>query len=152
VTAWLLAAALAGQLDAGALRERVAHERGRPVVVNFWATWCDPCRKELPVLAQLARERTDVAWLSVSIDDPSDRAAVEQLMTKLDLPFPVYLKAPGPDQAFIDGVDPEWSGVVPMTLVFDPQGRRTALFSGEHGRADIEGALAATRPLPDRAR
>jgi thiol-disulfide isomerase/thioredoxin len=139
----LLAIALVGQLTADELHARVAQERGRAVVVNFWASWCEPCRKEFPVLSALARERGDVAWISVSIDDPSDRPAVEKLLREMAPPFPVYLKAAGPDQAFIDAVDPKWNGVVPMTLVFDAEGRRSALISGEHGRAQIERALAA---------
>lgn len=140
---WLVAFALAGQLDAGAVLNLVAKERGRPVVVNFWATWCEPCRAELPQLAVLARAHPEVAWLSVSIDDQSDRPDVEKLIGDLRLPFPVYLKAAGPDQAFIDGIDKKWSGVVPMTLVFDGQGQRVARLTGEHGAAEIERALAA---------
>jgi thiol-disulfide isomerase/thioredoxin len=148
VTAWLLAATLAGQLDAAGVLARVAQERGRPVVVNFWATWCAPCRKELPALAALARERPDVAWLSVSIDDPADRPAVEKLIVDLPGPLAVYLKAPGPDQAFIDGIDKKWSGVVPMTLIIDAQGVRRARLTGEHGRTEVERALkAAAEPL-----
>ena len=143
MTAALLALALAGQLSADQLHARVAQEHGQPVVVSFWATWCVPCRKELSVLATLARERSDVAWISVSIDDPSDRPAVEKLIDRLRPPFPVYLKAPGPDQAFIDGIEPKWSGVVPMTLVFDANGRRVTMISGEQGRAEIERALRA---------
>jgi thiol-disulfide isomerase/thioredoxin len=141
MTHGLLALALAGQLSAAELQAHIAQERGRPVVVSFWATWCEPCRKEFPALSALAREHPDVAWISVSIDDSSDRPAVEKLLREMAPPFQVYLKAPGPDQAFIDGVDPEWSGAVPMTLVFDASGRRLALLKGEHGHAEIERAL-----------
>jgi thiol-disulfide isomerase/thioredoxin len=148
VSVWLLAATLAGQLDSAGVLARVAQERGRPVVVNFWATWCAPCRKELPALAALARERPGVAWLSISIDDPADRPAVERLIVDLPGPLAVYLKAPGPDQAFIDGIDKKWSGVVPMTLIFDAQGVHRSRLTGEHGRAEIERALkAAAEPL-----
>jgi thiol-disulfide isomerase/thioredoxin len=140
----LLVAVLAGQLDGAGVGRTVAAHRGRPVVVTLWATWCEPCVKEFPELAALARERTDVAFVSISIDEPSDRKTVESFVTQRRPPFPVYMKAPGPDQTFIDGVDREWSGVVPATLVYDREGRRLALLQGEHTRADIEKALART--------
>jgi len=132
---------LAGEVDAGAVGRLVAAQKGHAVVLNFWATWCAPCVKEFPELIALAAQRKDVVFLSVSIDDKDSRGELEAFVTKHHPPFPVYAKAAGDDQAFIDGVDPEWSGVVPVTLVFDPAGKRVALLQGEHTRADIEKAV-----------
>lgn len=141
----LLAATLAGEIDAAGLKRLVAAHKGRPVVVSFWATWCEPCIKEFPDLMALARERPDVAVVSVSIDDREGRGALEAFVAKHQPPFPVYARAPGDDQAFIDDVDPEWSGVVPATLVFGPDGRRTMLLQGEHSRAEIEKGMSVSR-------
>ena len=141
-SALLLAAVLAGALDAPGVGRAVAAHRGRPVVLTLWATWCEPCVKEFPALAAMARERKDVAFLSVSIDEPEDRKTLEAFVAERRPPFPVYVRTPGPDQPFVDGVDREWSGVVPATLVYDREGRRVALLQGEHTRADIEKALA----------
>jgi len=143
--ALLLAAVLAGQLDAAGVGRAVAAQRGRPVVLVLWATWCEPCVKEFPALEALARERKDVAVISVSIDEPEDRKTLEAFVAERRPPFPVYVRAAGPDQAFIDGVDREWSGVVPVTLVYDREGRRSGLLQGEHTRADIEKALARAK-------
>jgi thiol-disulfide isomerase/thioredoxin len=143
--ALLLAAVLAGPLDAAGVGRAVAAHRGRPVVLTLWATWCEPCVNEFPALAALARERKDVAFLSVSIDEPENRKTLEAFVAERRPPFPVYTRTPGPDQAFIDGVDREWSGVVPATLVYDREGRRVALLQGEHTRADIEKALARAK-------
>ena len=150
--ALLLAAVLAGQLDAAGVGRAVAAHRGRPVVLTLWATWCDPCVKEFPSLAALARQRKDVAFISVSIDEPEDRGTLEAFVAERRPPFPVYVRAAGPDQAFIDGVDREWSGVVPVTLVYDREGRRAALLQGEHGRADVEKALAEAEKARPRAK
>jgi thiol-disulfide isomerase/thioredoxin len=142
VTPLLLAAALvAGQVDAAGLKHVVAAHKGRPVVVSLWATWCAPCIKEFPELARLARERPELAIVSVSIDDPSDQDVLEKFVGEQRPPFPVYMKAPGPDEPFINGVDPEWSGVVPALVIFDTRGKRTALLQGERTRAEIEKAL-----------
>ena len=114
--ALVLAGILAGEVDAPRLWSALEAYRGRPVVVSLWATWCKPCVEEFPVLVKLARERKDVAVVSVSIDEKEDRGALEAFVRERQPPFPVYAKAPGADEAFIDGVDPRWSGVVPATL------------------------------------
>ncbi len=144
--ALVLAAALAGEVDAAALDKIRAGHRGQPVVVTFWATWCAPCVEEFPELVGLATRRRDVAFVSVSIDDRSDLPALERVVSERKPPFPVYRKADGSDDAFIAGVDKDWSGVVPATLVYDAQGRRTALLQGEHTPAAIEKALGAAKP------
>lgn len=144
MTPLLLAGVLAGQVDAAGLSRALASYKGRPVIVNLWATWCSPCVREFPQLVALARERPDVAVVSVSIDE--DRVALEAFVAKHEPPFPVYAKTPGADEAFINGVDRDWSGVVPATLVLDRDGKRAALLQGEHSRADIERTLGALRP------
>jgi len=142
----LLAALLLGELDADALHKLVAARQGQPVLVAFWATWCAPCVKEFPVLAELAGRHRDVVFLAVSLDEREDREAVEGFLAKQRPPFPVYLKAPGRDEPFINGVDADWSGVLPATLVFDRTGKRAALLQGEHTPQELEQAIAGVAP------
>jgi thiol-disulfide isomerase/thioredoxin len=145
VTALLLAALLAGNLDAKGVHAAVAKHKGRPVVVNFWATWCGPCVAEFPDLVRLAGERKDVTFLSVTIDDPAERGAVETFLAKQKPTFPVYLKAPGGDEAFITGIDAKWSGAVPLTLIYDAAGKKVAQIEGEATRKSIEAQLPPAR-------
>src|SRR6185369_8806786 len=69
---------IAGEVDARVLAERIAKERGRVVLVNFWATWCVPCREEFPDLSRLQHKyRTrGLQVLGVSTDFASQTAAV----------------------------------------------------------------------------
>lgn len=143
--ALLLSAVLAGELDAASLRQRIESHRGQPVVVTFWATWCAPCVKEFPDLVRLATRRRDVAFVSVSIDDEADLGALRQFVAERKPPFPVYRQADGHDDEFIDAVDPDWSGVVPATIVYDANGKRSAILQGEHTPAQIEKALEGLR-------
>jgi thiol-disulfide isomerase/thioredoxin len=53
---------------------RLSSYRGRVVVVNFWATWCQPCREELPALQRVAASEPDVVVLEVDLMEPSDKA------------------------------------------------------------------------------
>ena len=68
---------------------------GKPVVLVFWATWCGPCKKEMPALAKLVRERPDwpVSFLAVSVDDDRAAAKVDKMVSEWDLPFPVTRNA-----------------------------------------------------------
>ena len=144
----LAAGLLAGDLDAKGVHGAVQAKKGRPVVVNLWATWCAPCVAEFPGLVALAKERKDVAFISVTIDDPADRAAVETFLKKQQPTFPVYLKAAGSDEAFIAGIDEKWSGAVPLTLIYDATGKKTAQIEGEATRKSIEAALPAAKAKP----
>jgi thiol-disulfide isomerase/thioredoxin len=138
----LLTLALAGEVDASRVHALILERKGRPVVVQLWATWCAPCVEEFPLYVALQRDRKDVSVVSISIDDTADHELVNELVARHDPPFPVYIKAAVPDAQFIDGIDEEWSGVVPATLVFDREGRRVALIKGEHDRRDIDRVLA----------
>jgi thiol-disulfide isomerase/thioredoxin len=141
--AFLLAAVLAGELDGAGVGRAVAGHRGRPVVLMLWATWCEPCVKEFPDRGPgpPAEGRVVPGRLHRRA---RDRKAVEAFVTAQRPPFPVYLKAPGRDEPFINGVDRDWSGAVPVTIVYDREGKRSALMQGEHTRADVEKALPGT--------
>jgi thiol-disulfide isomerase/thioredoxin len=138
----LAAAASVPRADAPGVLKAVAAEKGKPVVLNFWATWCAPCVKEFPDLVALARDRKDVTVISVSIDDESEHPEVDAFVAKQKPSFRVYIKAPGKDEAFINGIDTKWSGSVPFTIVFDAAGKKAAQIEGEQTRAQLEKALA----------
>ncbi|HEV2862093.1 MAG TPA: TlpA disulfide reductase family protein [Pyrinomonadaceae bacterium] len=100
---------------------------GRPLLVNFWATWCVPCREEFPDLVKL-RELYDAAKLDfalVSLDDPSDISGPVPafLGEQRAGHFPSYLlNADDPDAA-INLIDPTWHGELPATFVLDREGK-----------------------------
>jgi thiol-disulfide isomerase/thioredoxin len=110
----------------------VAAKKGRVLVVNFWATWCDPCREEMPALVSAAKEFSsrDLAVALVSTDSLKKAADVAKFLASGKIPF-VCWQAKSPDpQRFIDAVDTSWSGAVPYTLVYDRQGDLVARLAG----------------------
>ncbi len=137
---------LAGELDAKGLAAAVAKYRGKVVVVNFWATWCAPCREEFPDLVKLEKAYRDrgVAVFGVSIDMARDMPKVEKFLAATHPDFPNYVKkSGGDDQDFIDSVDPKWGGELPYTVVYARDGKKAKVRSGKQSYADFERAVAA---------
>ena len=118
----------------------LAAERGKVVIVNYWATWCSPCRAEMPVLDSFYKkyQGRGLVLLGVSVDEAHDRPAVIALMQKLS--YPAALAA----DARTNGFGPPIA--VPMTWIIDAHGViRARLVSGN---AVTEKALsAAVLPL-----
>jgi thiol-disulfide isomerase/thioredoxin len=135
---------LAGDLDAKGLAAAIAKEKGKVVVLNFWATWCVPCREEFPDLVRLekAYRARGVAVLGVSIDLPKDLPKIEKFLAAARPDFPNYVKrAGGDDQDFIESVDPKWGGELPFTVVYGKDGKKARTLSGKQTYADFERAV-----------
>ncbi|HEX2758520.1 MAG TPA: TlpA disulfide reductase family protein [Thermoanaerobaculia bacterium] len=110
----------------------VAAKKGRVVLVNFWATWCDPCREEMPALVSAAKgfSSKDLAVALVSTDSLKKTADVQKFLASGKIPF-VCWQAKSPDpQRFINAVDKSWNGDVPYTLVYDRKGEIVARLAG----------------------
>lgn len=124
---------LEGELDAAGVKQAVARERGHVVLLNFWATWCVPCREEFPELSKLqTRHQTaGLRVIGVSTDFPKERAAVEKFLVQRRPSFPSYLKkSGGDDEDFIDAVDSSWGGELPFSVLYDRAGRKVRVYSG----------------------
>ena len=101
--------------------------RGRVVVVNFWATWCAPCREEIPMFVRLqdAHRNRGLQFVGIAIDQP---AAVRPFAAELHMNFPVLIG--GMDAIEITRGLGNRAGVLPYTVVIDRQGRIAALEAG----------------------
>ncbi|HEV7912854.1 MAG TPA: TlpA disulfide reductase family protein [Albitalea sp.] len=98
----------------------MASMRGQPLLVNFWATWCAPCVREMPMLDRFHRQRHAAGWrvVGLAIDGA---APVQEFLTKLPVGFPIGL-------AGIEGIELARSlgnhaGALPFTVLFDRSGR-----------------------------
>lgn len=113
------------------LRQIVNDAKGKVVLINVWATWCPPCREEFPDLVRLQRDyrARNAQVLLVSANDDSEMAELKQYVAERGVDFPIYLKAEK-DQEFINGLDPQWSGALPATFIFDPTGKLRHFWEG----------------------
>ena len=110
----------------------VAAKKGRVLLVNFWATWCDPCREEMPALVSAAKgfSAKDVAVALVSTDSLKKTPDVEKFLVSGKIPFVCWQAKSLDPQRFIDAVDKSWNGAVPYTLVYDRKGELVARLAG----------------------
>jgi len=119
---------------------RLADHRGRPVVMTFWASWCGPCRVELPDLATWSKAHPDVDVLAVSID--RTHAAAERFIRSVAFDLPVAFD---PDAQHLGQYGVE---SMPTMFLFDQDGElawRHVGYSREHGFEELDAALAGLR-------
>ncbi|MBK8699602.1 MAG: TlpA family protein disulfide reductase [Saprospiraceae bacterium] len=87
-------------------------------VINFWATWCKPCVKELPYFQKLHLSHPEIRVIMVSLDKKSDAdGRLTDFLVKHGYTFSTLLLADSRATEWIDKVNPEWSGAIPATLV-----------------------------------
>jgi thiol-disulfide isomerase/thioredoxin len=132
---------IAGELDARGLKDRIAQEQGHVVLVNFWATWCVPCREEFPDLTRLERTlgSQGLRVLGVSTDLAKETPGVEKFLEVQRPSFPNYRKrSGGDDQEFIEAVDRSWGGELPFTVLYGRDGRKAKTLWGKHTYAQYE--------------
>ena len=141
-----IAAATAASADAPLLPgsaadvlQAVRAPGARVVLVNVWATWCIPCREEMPDLLRLRRAYADrgLRLILVSGDFTGDREQALAFLREQGVDFPTYLKQ-GSDMEFIDALDPHWSGALPLTLVYDGSGTLRDHIYGKGSYAQFE--------------
>jgi|SRR5215510_12058593 len=97
----------------------------RPLLVNFWATWCDPCRDEFPDLVRIDEDYRGkpLNFVSISIDDVSDiKSAVPKFLKEMKANMRVVLLNVSDPEPAMHIVDPTWDGQLPATFLYDKQG------------------------------
>ena len=117
--------------DLAAIRAAIEAPGARAVLVNVWATWCEPCREEMPELLRFWRDHRarGLRLVLVSADDEKRRAEVERVLADSGFDGPAFIKH-GDDMAFIDSLDPRWSGELPSTFLFDGKGEKQRMWRG----------------------
>lgn len=131
----LLAGSLHGQtptevpvMDFDGLEARLPEDPNQLVIVNFWATWCKPCVKEMPYFNTLSRKYADdpqIRVILVSLDmETQMKSRVMPFIAERDLHPEVWLLDDPDANRWIDKVDPSWSGAIPATLFYKGNQRK----------------------------
>jgi peroxiredoxin len=118
---------------------RLSDLRGTPVVINFWATWCGPCRNEMPSL-QAAATRFDGEIVVVGVDQGEDAATVQAFVDELGVRFPIAL-----DTEMAVGARYNVKGL-PITYFVDAEGMIRHLWVGEMNSVILAEGIAKVWP------
>ena len=142
------AAATVEFADIDRVRAALAALKGRPVFLNFWATWCAPCMEELPDLAALAREAggTNAAFLGISLDtwvtgdgaETGDKVRKALAAAGVSYPNLVYT---GDQDPLLEGF--RLPGSIPYSILYDSEGRDVARFDEQVEIEAVRRAIAA---------
>ena len=111
------------QIDAPGLKN-LLKPSGKPLLINFWATWCAPCREEFPDLVKIGTDYKDkIDLVTVSLDELSEiNGEVPKFLAQMKSESPAYLLKTPDEGAAIGLVSKDWQGGLPFTILFNAQG------------------------------
>ena len=125
-------------IDAAGFDAILAEARGTPMVVNFWASWCEPCEREMPLLAAAAREHAaQIQFLGIDILDTPE--AARGFLARYEVPYPNLFDADGATRDAVGGLGQ------PVTVFYDAEGELVAKADGELSADDLEASLDLIR-------
>src|ERR1700686_3926051 len=130
-------------LDTKGYQKLLQQYRGKPLLVTFWATWCEPCRDEYPMLNELAKQYAPqgLKVVGVSMDDDGDLILIRRFLARYKPVFPNYRKKGGEEELFRQGVLQGWNGTLPVSVFYGKDGREVGHVLGEGTRDTYEAAI-----------
>ena len=139
-------------LRVAALLDTVRASGGEAVLVNVWASWCDPCREEFPDLLRL-RDRyrsRGLRLMLISADFDDQLSPARRFLAEHGVDFRTYVIETGNDQAFINTLSPQWNGALPACFVFDRAGHLYDFWKGRAPYEEIERRIVSVLEASNR--
>ncbi len=126
------------RIDIEALK-KLLKPGGKPLMINFWATWCDPCREEFPDLVKIdAAYRGKIDFITISLDDLAEiNRDVPKFLLENKAEMPAYLLKTPDEDAAISLVTSEWNGNLPLTILYKSTGETAYLRKGKIHPEDV---------------
>jgi thiol-disulfide isomerase/thioredoxin len=128
----------------GQLQALIQDKSDHIKVINFWATWCAPCIKELPLFEKLGQERRDVKVTLVSLDldlDPNPEK-VHKFVARKKLQSQVLILDERDPNSWINQIDKNWSGALPATIIINGKTGQRKFVEKELHEGDLEKLIA----------
>ena len=131
-------------IDTNGLKDLVTKQRSGPLLVNFWATFCDPCRDEFPDLVKINKDygSQSLEFFTVSLDDMSDiKTEVPKFLDSMKATMPAYLLDANDPEPAINLVDRRWRGDLPATFLYNEKGEVVYKHIGRVNIAELREAI-----------
>jgi thiol-disulfide isomerase/thioredoxin len=127
---------------------------GKPLLVNFWATWCGPCREEFPDLVKIDHEyRGKIDFFTVSLDFIEElNTGVPKFLSEMKAEMPTYLLISADETTLISSIAKDWSGGLPFTILYNEKGEITYLRQGKVNHETLKGEIEKTLSETNEAR
>lgn len=121
---------------------------GKPLLVNFWATWCDPCREEFPDLVKFDAEyKGKIDFITISLDDLAEiNRDVPKFLASMKAEMPAYLLKTADENAVITAITKDWQGGLPFTILYNEKGEIAYFKQGKVKIEDLRGEVNKLQP------
>ena len=111
------------------------------VLINFWATWCEPCRVEIPALNKLHSQHPSVNFYGINMDDVENRGAIKGFLKKFPITYQIYLREGKEFETFAQRLSPDWKSGIPATFVYK-DGKQVYAKLGQVSEEELEKVLS----------
>ncbi|MBA3631686.1 MAG: redoxin family protein [Acidobacteria bacterium] len=139
------------QIDEAALKNLLKRdgEMSKPLLINFWATWCDPCREEFPELVKIdADYKGKIDFITISLDDSAEiNREVPKFLVNMKAEMPAYLLKTDNEEAAIASVTKDWQGGLPFTVLLNEKGEVVYIRQGKIKPEIVRGEIDKTLPI-----
>lgn len=131
-------------VDEAGYGKLVAAQAGKVHLVNFWATWCEPCRTEMPALVKLESKFKAKGFVlsTISADEIEDEPSARAFLKKAGINGKTYLKQVKNDDKFITSLEAKWSGALPALFLYNKAGQKVKSWIGENDLNKVEAEIA----------
>ena len=131
-------------INSEGIKALISQRTDKPLLVNFWATWCDPCRDEFPDLVKIDSDfrPKSLEFVTVSLDDVSDiKTTVPKFLASMKANMPAYLLSDSDPEPAINAVDPKWQGDLPATFLYNGKGEVVYKHFGRVNTVELRQAI-----------
>lgn len=130
-------------VDEAGYSKLVASHKGKVVLVEFWATWCVPCRQEMPEMVKLEQRLRPrgVDMLMISADDPAKVADAAKVLKDSGMAAPGFIRNVSDEDAFCHSLSPQWEGALPAIFIYDKSGKLVKSYIGATPAKTVEAQL-----------